>query len=81
VREKYSLAWDGRYGKCLQKIILVVTHPSTSSLIGFAVCWDSQIRGFDAFSRCNSKESCYCVSYCSTLKLSVTRRLNGVYIC
>jgi hypothetical protein len=36
-----------------------------------------KIRGFDTFSRCKSKYGGYRVSYCSTLKLSGRRRLNG----
>ena len=39
-----------------------------------------KIGRFDIFSRCKSREDEYCISYGSTVKLSVRRRLYAVYV-
>ena len=52
-----------------------------SSLMGgFEVAGTVKILGFDIL-RCKSREGGHRVRYSSTLKLSGTRRLYGVYIC
>jgi hypothetical protein len=40
-----------------------------------------KIRGFDTFSKCESRGGGYCVSHSSPLKMSSRARFYGGYIC
>ena len=46
----------------------------------FGSAGNIKIQWFDTFLRCKSNEGGYRISYSSTLKLSVRRRLKAVYI-
>ena len=59
VRGKYSLVYDGRCGKFLQKVILLlgIHQRQFNGVLKFAVT--VKIGGSDTFSRCKSKDAGY----------------------